>query len=338
MLSETWRDFHEAALGATRDGRTDDALRLWASAAQLLEGEVGVDAERLMIWGKLARIYGERDDLGKAVHYLQLVLDKGRQVWGPTNPGIAKTLTEIARLRRREGRPEDAAEMLGEALRIWELSMGPKHYEVGTCLVEYAQMLTELGQFAAAEGHLRRALKILEDHLGRRHVEVARAISAMSLVLLMQERYDEAEANFVREFELWREQTKSKRPDMVRSLNDVAMFFIARRNFPKAEQAAKRALALGHRGSNDENVERVRSHNTLGICASHKQEWERAQGHFEKALEVAEKIWGDNHPRTQEIALNVATLTQRIRRQKKAAANAASQESASGMPGPGSGF
>ncbi|WP_058555687.1 tetratricopeptide repeat protein [Thiohalocapsa sp. ML1] len=97
--------------------------------------------------------------------------------------GAALALMELARARRTNGRVDEAAALLREALSAAESAFGHDHPTTAQALADLAQALEETGYLAEAEPLLRRALAIDERVFGPRHPRVARHLDQLARVL-----------------------------------------------------------------------------------------------------------------------------------------------------------
>ena len=96
--------------------------------------------------------------------------------------------TALASIVDARGRHDEAEGLLRDALKIFERTYGPEHYEVAVILHNLATIHHRDGGFAEAEALYRRALTIKENVLGSEHPELATTLN--NLGVLYKERGD----------------------------------------------------------------------------------------------------------------------------------------------------
>ena len=78
--------------------------------------------------------------------------------FGPEDPRLAASLTDLAGFYHTRGRFSEAEPLYRRALAIWEKSQGPEHLNVGNGLNNLAQLYMAQGRYPEAEPLLQRAL------------------------------------------------------------------------------------------------------------------------------------------------------------------------------------
>jgi tetratricopeptide (TPR) repeat protein len=107
---------------------------------------------------------------------------RGFRVQG-NDGGAALALMALARVQRADGRLDEAAALLREALSAAESALGADHPTTARALAALAQVLADAGNLAEAEPLLRRALAIDEHVYGPRHPRIARHLDQLARVL-----------------------------------------------------------------------------------------------------------------------------------------------------------
>jgi len=118
-------------------------------------------------------------DLAAAQSYLERAATIGEEVvgeWsGPDYEGVAEVLPTVGRLRRLQGRLEEAKACLEQSLATPE-HLGPPHqWRMAATHLEYGLALQEMGNLATAREHLQQAIGMFERRLGSQHPRTEQA-------------------------------------------------------------------------------------------------------------------------------------------------------------------
>lgn len=215
---------HSEATAARRQGRSDEALRLFSAALeqfrlqgdrlgeiealndratllrrggslyQALDGhtralqlarELGLPGPIAESLAKIARIYAELDDLEPAADFYRQAIAAA----DPAAPGeLAELESDLAGILLRQGQLEAAVSASDSAIALAERSGNPA--VLGTAYGRRARVLLQQGRAAEALDWIDRAIAISAPFDGARSVLVRRATRLEVLVAL--ERWDEA--------------------------------------------------------------------------------------------------------------------------------------------------
>lgn len=143
--------------GTVAAQQPDEADQVYRRAVQLLEA------------GKLA----------EAAREFERVLALAERTLGPDDPRLAVDLNNLGEVYRRQGRLEQAAELLRRAIRLDEAA-GGRSPALATSLNNLGLVLRAQGRLDAAADLYRRALDLLERTLGPDHPDTARALNNLA--------------------------------------------------------------------------------------------------------------------------------------------------------------
>jgi tetratricopeptide (TPR) repeat protein len=118
---------------------------------------------------------------------------KVAEEWGPKDPRLGVTLSNLARLYQAQGRFAEAEALYNRALAIAESEHGPDHVDTGVGLSNLAALYSAQKRFAEAEPLFQRALAIMEKAMGRDHPSVATILTNYATMLRKADRVGEAE-------------------------------------------------------------------------------------------------------------------------------------------------
>jgi len=109
---------------------------------------------------------------------------------GKSHPKIARTLSQLSRLRERQGRRDEAAVALRRAVAIEESNV-PGESMMAVLLPQLARLCAALGQISEAESLLRRAIARAEAHETSPH-ELALRLDELARLFESNDRHGDA--------------------------------------------------------------------------------------------------------------------------------------------------
>ena len=144
-----------------------------------------------------AEVYEAQGQHTRAEPFYQRALSIRERALGPTHPGIASSLDNLARLYEAQGQYSQAeplyqrALMLGSKRKTWPSS-------IATSLHKLAELYRAQQRYPEAAALHQRALSIREQAFGPRHLHVATSLTSLALLYADQGRYAQAEALYER--------------------------------------------------------------------------------------------------------------------------------------------
>jgi tetratricopeptide (TPR) repeat protein len=116
-----------------------------------------------------------------------------RKVLDPKHPDIGKALNKLGNIWRQQGRYEEAAASLREALENVRPALGNDNPATADCMANLARVYLAQGRAAAAEPLVRHAVEIRRRVLHEGNWQIASAQSLLGAVLVALGRPAEAE-------------------------------------------------------------------------------------------------------------------------------------------------
>lgn len=163
---------------------------------------------------------------------------------GAQDLGFAVTLYNLAILRRRQGRVDEAAQLYHRALEIREREEGPNHPEVATTLNNLAGLEAARGNYDAAQPLLERALAIRETALGPEHPLTAQSLNNLALLYAARGNAAAAEPLYQRALAIFEKAGTPPRGELRRVLDNYAALLRDSGRDAEAEQLEARARML----------------------------------------------------------------------------------------------
>jgi len=156
----------------------------------------------------------------------------------------AAVLNKVAIVAKDARMLDDAERHYGAALEIYELMLGPEHFNVAEILKNLAAVWSDRGRHDDARAALDRCAKILESKLGATHPSFAHCLSLLASVDTKQERYAEAAAGWERALAIEEAAFSNEGPELARTLSSLAGAYWHLGRFDAALTAFDRARRL----------------------------------------------------------------------------------------------
>ena len=202
---------------------------------------------------------------------------------------LAESLTDMAELRRVQGRTEAVAPLFERALEIQELLLGPDHSSLATLLNDLAELYRLRGDAGRAGPLYRRVIDIWEVELGSGHPNVAGTFNNLALVRRMEGDLDGARNLFNRSLSIWEGALGPMHPQVALTLNNLAALEEARGRYAEAEAHRRRSLGIFDRVLSPNDPARIRTLENLAHLV-------RLQDRHPEAIELYREllplVWG----------------------------------------------
>jgi tetratricopeptide (TPR) repeat protein/CHAT domain-containing protein len=230
-------------------------------------------------------------------------------------PDVAKILPKVAeadeQTRRgnalfQAGRNAEAEPPYRRAFRLYQEVFGPEHPMPGSSLSSLGMVLFAQGRYAEAETTLKRALSIYEKTLGEDHHMTGALLHGLALLDQKRGRYADAELHFKRSLANREKALGRDHPDVAWTLKDLAELYRFQGRKAEAQPLLKGASAIEAKapGAAD-NVSEPDQLNRRANELYQAGRYAEAEQLYQRALEIAEKARGPEHPDTASALHNL---------------------------------
>ena len=152
---------------AKAEGVRELAAQSYETAhALMVDSGLDQDPYAVNVLNSLSAVYLRLDRIDDATRTTRQALELGRRVFGESHPNVAVALAMLARLRRAQGAPREAAELLAEARRVFSDSLGEDHPNVASVDNDLALSFAALGRFDEARAAYQSAIQITQSTRG----------------------------------------------------------------------------------------------------------------------------------------------------------------------------
>lgn len=282
--------------GGSRDVRVADTL---AAARDRLDQQTGRMEPELE--ANLRRL------LGSAFGALGLFDDAGRQLeaahatfaerLGPAHIETIDAAIRLAALRRAQGRPQEARELLAPAVAAAEKARGRSDDLTLTAMNELGGALCDLGKPREAEPLYREALAARRERLGPDHVDTVRSANDLALLLDDSGNFAEAKALLVEVIETVRRTQGAKHPALAVHLANLAGVETRLGDLDEAERLYQEARTRFRESLGDRHPQYVQLLNSYGSLCRVRQRYDEAEALFREAIALNTERLGPRHAR-----------------------------------------
>ena len=157
---------------------------------------------------------------------------------------LAKDLTTAATIRLKLDDTKTAVETLKRALEIWDAELAPGDPQCLPVLEALAGVYRDNAQYAEAEPLLMRALKLREAATGPDGADVISTVDSLAYVNFGLKRFAEAEVFYKRLLALWENSAGPEHPMVALTLDKMAEFYAFQQRYEQSEVLATQALGL----------------------------------------------------------------------------------------------
>lgn len=263
-----------------------------ASAPPPPEADKTARAAELTACARELNASGETDH---AVLFMEeaLALRAAASGWG--DPAFAADAEALADLYLATGEFWAAEALLEHALAIREAFSGPEHPETASALHQLGKLCRAAGWTGSAEDYLLRAADIRRQSLGKDRLDLASTLLELRL-LYAALRLSEKELNVLSQALEICEQTYGAdlllHPD---GLDAAVEMLIHRQELAEAEALLRDALEREIAEGGEDQPRLADLEDRLGAVCNQLQREDCARRHFERALEIREKLFGAHH-------------------------------------------
>ncbi len=286
-------------------GEYQRATELLRQASGLADGFVASEpilAAR--IYRSLGRVEAIGNDLPVADQRLSRALALLRGNSGPPLE-LAACLYQMAELRGRQGRWEDAQAMSYESLVLRRANLQVRNGDLADSLIQSAWIDRRLGQSAKAEALLREALDSMRATLPATHPRLAETRADLASMLRTQGRLEESESLFREAISGLDQSRGDEHPFLGIVLNNYGNLLLELGKPQDAEATQRRALDIHRKTHGDLHPRVALAWNSLGTALRAQNRGPEALSSFQSALSAlpaTHRNWRANLLRNLAIA------------------------------------
>ena len=286
----TMRELVDRGLERVRDELGDDPV---------------IQAQLLEVLGLASAGQGDGE---RAVEALEEAVELRRRAQGPRHPATGRAMRSLAFTLLHQGRPDEAAPLVDEALSIAEESVGPEAIETAEALFVLGMLHSARGELEGSAEAYRRVVEIRRRHATTPDASLAIALTQLSGALDALGGTDES-LGLLREALAMGEATLGEgHPEVANMRNNLGVRLHRTGAYREAETHYRRALELleerlgpGAGGTAD-------SLTNLGRVLLEQGDFERARPYLARSVEINRAHASATSPNSIASEINLATV------------------------------
>ena len=294
---EAARVLYTLGLGRHRRGDFPAADSLHRRAAALFRALAGPDDdETVAALAQLAHVAEALGDDSTAAARAEAVLEARRRVYGDVHPHVAEALNDVAFIRRKQGRYDEAEGHYLEALAIKRRLLGRGHPSVASTLNNLGVLYGFAGRYDEVAGPLEEALAIRRARYGDVHPEVASTLGSLSMLAVTQRDYDLALRRQDEALAILRRLHTGDHPSVAATLITQGQVRYRQGRFRDAERIFREALAMERRLRGGDHEQVAKAANNVGAALVDQGRYAEARPVLDDALAMFRRLHGDGSP------------------------------------------
>jgi tetratricopeptide (TPR) repeat protein/predicted Ser/Thr protein kinase len=164
--------------------------------------------------------------------------------WVRSEAAQANSVNTLGAFAFMQGNHQEAADLFGRALAMWEQSLGREHPDVANALNNLGFVLHIQGKYAEAAAHHLRALALREQTIGTANPYRADSLNNLAGALYRQGKHSEAAEHWHRALAIREQSLGADHPLVADPLIGLTLIHLHGKRVPEALPLAERAFAI----------------------------------------------------------------------------------------------
>ncbi len=288
---------NRTVMGLFRDGKSADALPLFAQIAETQKKILGADhPEYAVSLNNVAYLTDELGDSAKAEPlYIQAKEIYGRTL-GEKHPEFATALVNLGKLYQARGEFAKAEPLLLQAVEINRGTLGEKNLSFAITLSNLAGLYESMAEYSKAEPLYLESLEIRKSLLGEENYQYLTALNNLAVLYASMGQNVKSEKLLRQTLEINRKLYGDFHPVYATSLNNLAAILKAMGENQKAEPLYVESLEIRRKLFGEKHPDFAHSLNNLAALYVALGDHARAEPLFQQALEIKRTALGEKHP------------------------------------------
>ncbi|HVN03400.1 MAG TPA: serine/threonine-protein kinase [Bryobacteraceae bacterium] len=275
-------------------GRYPDSERQYRAALSLVRSVSGHEADVATSEAGLAEQLTFEDKLPEAETLQRDALRLRTQLYGPDDPVLSESLTDLAITLRHEGKLPAAEQLYRRGLAI---DLQNHRAEDATEDEHNLGVLLRIeGHPAEAEAMLRRALASRLQISGAENPSTAQTMNQLAYALHAQGKLAEAEQYARTSLTTSRRLLGDEHPDIAVGLNHLATLLRDQGKLDEAESMLRQSLAIADRTWGADQTDTAKIETNLGDLLARRGKLQEGERWLRESLRARRKLLPGNHP------------------------------------------
>jgi tetratricopeptide (TPR) repeat protein len=282
-----------------------EAIRIAAARPHDRRSQVDL-ANSLAGLGTLLDLEGRYAD---AELTLRQALELQQALYGVDDPGVARTLKDLARTMTRGGNPRAAIPVMQRALAVQRKLRGNEpHPDLAEVLNDMGFVFDENGDLDNAEKFYRESLAMYRRLLGDKHPYVATELENVALTAQSRGDLASAEALLRQSLEIHRGLQGESHPEVGRALFNLASVQYDRGETHAALANMRQTLAIYRKAYPADHPEIAIVLNVMGFGLTMDGDYGQADQYLQEGLAMRRRLFNDKSPEIASSLMMLAVL------------------------------
>jgi tetratricopeptide (TPR) repeat protein len=230
-------------------------------------------------------------------------------LYGERDPGVARTLKDLARTITHGGDPNAAIPLMERALAVQRGLRGSEpHPDLAEVLNDMGYVLSQAGDLDNAERFYRESLAMYRRLLGDKHPYVATELENVAFVLQSKGDLAGAEALLRQSLEIHRDQQGESHPEFGRALFNLAGVQYDRGETHEALENMRHVLAIYRKAFPADHPDIAIVLNVMGFGLTMSGDYELADRYLQEGLAMRRRLFSDKTPEIASSLMMLAVL------------------------------
>ena len=249
-----------------------------------------------------------RAEFGEAVSAYERAINVSVEAFGPDDPYVTATMSNLGEVLRAMGDLKTARECLERALEIGEVVLSPDHPGMATSANNLGLVLLNMGDLEGAKNYIERALKIDEKIFGPDHPRMAIDVNNLGSVLKAMGDLESAREYFERALKIDEKILGPDHPNVAIRVNNLGLVLLNMGDLGGAKNYIERAIKIDEKALSPYHPNVARDVNNLGLVLHAMGNFDGARECFERSLKIFRKSLDEDHPSTVMVRKNLESL------------------------------
>ncbi len=297
-----------ASSALVKEGQFDDALALRRDVYERTRQRFGErDRDTLTSLNSLAKLLFETDNFAESRATYEQAVKLRSELLGDMHGDVAISLTGLGRVLEALGEYPAAVAVHRRATAISEVQLGRESPDTGVSLNDLGCALQTVGEAAEARDCFQRALNISRQFDGENHPNTAIVLGNLAGALEALGNWQSAQDAYLQALAVF-ESVPDRGDNLVWLLNNLGSLLHLTGDDTSSVLHLERALSFEAGPRRSDQIGRASILNNLATTQHAVGNLESARQHWQQSLVLFREAFGEDHPTTQAVRLNLAAL------------------------------
>lgn len=291
-------------------GKKGEALELAERASAIVNAAKDVSDEKSIETDEaMADVYSKTKNMPKAVQIYKRVTTLKKEKFGEYDIETVKSMGSYAEAVLKNGQPAKAVKLYEDYFEKTVKVFGEQSKAAASAVNDLAVAYQKNKEYSKAEEMHKRALELKDKIYGDNHPSTATSHSNYAQLKYLTGNLSDAELSYKKAAKVYETVLGRVHQKTALGFNNLGFLTSRMGHFEKAEKYYLDALDSKKSLGDERSASFASTLNNLGELMYRMGRKDEAKQYLSKALDIYKDILGDEHPTTQTIAKNLATVS-----------------------------